>query len=49
MDFDSLFQTLLFSKHMQKCVVVEKMGRVKESTDRFAWAFNEHVRGWASG
>lgn len=49
MDSDSLFQTLLFSKPMQKRVVVEKMGRVKESTDRFSWAFNEHVRGWASG
>lgn len=48
-DFDSLFQTSFFSKHMPKCVVVEKIGRVKKSTDRFTWAFNEHVYGWASG
>lgn len=49
MDFESLFQPSLFRKHMQKCGIVEKMGRVKESTGRFAWAFNDHVYGWASG
>lgn len=48
MDFESLFQLSLFRKHMQKCAVVEKMGRMKESIDRFSWAFNDHVHGWAS-
>lgn len=49
MDFDSLFQTLLFSKHMHECVVAEKIGRVKKSTGRFTWTFNKYVHDWASG
>lgn len=48
MGFDSIFQTSLFIKHLQECVVVEKIGRVKKSTGRFTWAFHERVRGQAA-
>lgn len=47
MDFESIFQTPHFIKHMLNCVVGEEIGRVKESTDRFTWAFSAHVHGQA--
>lgn len=43
MSFDNVFQTSLFIQRLQKCVVVEKMGRMKKSTDASTGAFNEHV------
>lgn len=46
MGFDSVFQTSLFIKHLQKWV--EKIGRVKKSTGGFTWAFNECVHGQAA-
>lgn len=46
-DSDSLFQTF-FSKHMQKCVVVEKIGKEKYSQIPmgFQWTW---IYGRASG
>lgn len=40
------FKHHFFIKHLQKCV--EKIGRVKKSTGRFTWAFNERVHGQAA-
>ena len=48
MGFNSIFQASFFIKHLQKCAVVEKMGRVKKSTGGCSWAFDERGHGQAS-
>lgn len=43
MGLDSIFQTSLFIKHLQKYVVGKKIGRVKRSTDSRGLSMNTCV------